>query len=138
MAREFFKWDDSYSVGLQLIDEQHKNLINLINKLYDAFIKKEHQDIITEIVQELEDYTKYHFNAEEAIFTKSDIKIKSNHLKEHKEFISKVNEFKEKVNKNKGALTYELMSFLRNWLKNHILFIDKNTFAELKKIESTI
>ncbi len=134
MAREIIKWMPNYSVGSPLIDEQHKKLINLINKLYDAFLRNDHKDKILEIIEEMEEYTQFHFKTEEELFRKAGYSESTEHMKEHRDFEKKVVEFKEKYNKNKGALTYEVMSFLRNWLNNHILVTDKKYVEELKKL----
>lgn len=125
MKTEFFPWKEEYSVKVKEIDDQHKVLIKLLNKLYDAFMKKEHSTIIGDIIQELTDYASYHFGTEEKYFKRFNYKESEKHLSEHKSFTEKVNEFKKEYEKNKSALTFTIINFLRDWLKNHILISDK-------------
>ncbi|HAN19103.1 MAG: hypothetical protein A2X13_02585 [Bacteroidetes bacterium GWC2_33_15] len=125
MKTEFFPWKEEYSVKVKEIDDQHKVLIKLLNKLYDAFMKKEHSTIIGDIIQELTDYASYHFGTEEKYFKRFNYKESEKHLSEHKIFTEKVNEFKKEYEKNKSALTFTIINFLRDWLKNHILISDK-------------
>ncbi|OFX26234.1 MAG: hypothetical protein A2041_11695 [Bacteroidetes bacterium GWA2_31_9b] len=125
MKTEFFPWKDEYGVKVKEIDNQHKVLIGMLNKLYDAFMKKEHGEIIGEIIQELTDYAIYHFEVEEKYFKKFNYSDSDNHVKEHRNFSEKVNEFRKEFEKNKSVLTFTIINFLRNWLMNHILVSDK-------------
>ncbi len=122
---EYIPWSDDLSVGLQEIDEQHKILIHLINRLYDeAILKKANQSIIDDILNELKQYTIIHFSVEESLFRLFDYPHADAHQKQHErlkeEVISVHNKFK-----NGAAVTIELMSFLRRWIKNHIMMEDK-------------
>ena len=122
---EYIPWSDDLSVGLQEIDEQHKILIHLINRLYDeAILKKANQSIIDDILNELKQYTIIHFSVEESLFRLFDYPHVDAHQKQHErlkeEVISVHNKFK-----NGAAVTIELMSFLRRWIKNHIMMEDK-------------
>mgnify|MGYP000867218199 FL=1 len=64
------EWKSEFSLGISEIDEQHKKILAIINKLYDLFSNKEHQDIaeIERIIKELADYAVYHFQTEEKYF----------------------------------------------------------------------
>ena len=62
-----FVWEDKYKVGVKEFDEQHKKLIELINKLYDAMKQGHGKDVLKSIVNDLFEYTKYHFETEEKI-----------------------------------------------------------------------
>ncbi|NJO89584.1 MAG: hemerythrin family protein [Chloroflexia bacterium] len=125
MTRVFVLWNESYSVGIKLIDEQHKGLINILNKLYESFIDQTVGKMLEEIIRELVDYTKYHFNTEERLFTESNYPDKEKHIIEHQEFVEKVNKFKTDLENGKSSLTFQLMNFLRNWLLNHIAMSDQ-------------
>ena len=60
-----FVWNDSYSVKVAELDNQHKKLIGLINQLYDAMKEGKGKDVLEVIFTELIEYTKNHFSAEE-------------------------------------------------------------------------
>lgn len=120
----FFRWTDKMSVKSEEIDQQHKQLVNIINELYQAFMDREHKEKIGSVISQLADYTKYHFNTEENYFTSFNYSDREKHIKEHQDFRKKVDEFIKKYHDNSGSLTYDVMNFLRNWLKNHIMETD--------------
>ncbi len=121
----FYPWTDKMSVQSEEIDLQHKQLIDIINELYQAFMNKEHKEKISVIINRLEEYAKYHFSTEEKYFDMFDFYDKENHIKEHHNFKEKVNEFIQKYQKKNDALTYNVMLFLKNWLNGHIMGTDR-------------
>ena len=69
MKDEYMSWSDDLSVGLQEIDEQHKILITLINRLFtEAIMQKADQSVVSKILNELVQYTIVHFSVEESLF----------------------------------------------------------------------
>lgn len=125
MTRVFVLWNESYSVGLNHIDDQHKRLVEVLNKVYESFIDQTIGKKLDEIINELIDYTKYHFKTEEELFEKSEYPDAEEHIKEHRGFVEKIEDFKAKLDEGKTSLTFQLMNFLRNWLLNHIAVSDQ-------------
>lgn len=121
----FIDWTDDLSVGVETFDEQHKKLISIINKLFDALKQGKANNILSEIFDELIDYTKFHFKSEEQLMTKYGYKDYEYHLKEHNYLTDKVVDLKEKYKEGDLMISIEVMEFLRNWLKDHILVTDK-------------
>ena len=121
-----FRWKPEYAVGIKVIDDQHKVLVGLINKLHDA-IEDHFQEVALEtILQELFDYTRYHFTTEEELMEQYGYEPEKleKHKKQHQRFISELNSSQadmEILTREDAALIQE---FLVNWLKNHILKID--------------
>ena len=132
METEFLKWSDDYSIGLQEIDNQHKKLLDIINKLYTAFINRDEDMVMENILVQMTDYTKYHFGTEEKYFKQFGYKNTSDHLEQHKIYIAKLSAFQNDF-KNNQKITYSVMNFLRNWLVNHIQGIDRNYVALFKE-----
>ena len=118
-------WDKSLSVNVGEIDEQHKKLITLINILMDAMKQGKGKEALEKIISELVAYTTTHFTLEEKYFTKFGYPDADRHKKEHQAFIAKVADFKAKIESGKLALTLEVMNFLSDWLRNHIMKTDK-------------
>ena len=122
---DYIPWSDDLSVGLQEIDEQHKILIGLINSLYsESILKKADQSAVDSIINELKQYTIIHFSVEESLFRLFDYPYIEAHQKRHdslKEELAKVH----RKFKDGEPVNIELMSFLRRWIKNHILMEDK-------------
>jgi hemerythrin-like metal-binding protein len=129
----FFRWTDAMSVQLVEIDDQHKELIKMLNEMYDAFMNKEHKTKAGAIVNKMLDYTRYHFTTEEKYFSKFNYSGAVDHIKEHELFRNKVEEFIDKYKKNHSALTYDVMNFLRNWLTTHIMETDRKYISCFKE-----
>ena len=129
----FFKWKEEYSVGIQKIDEQHKKLVDIINEFYTAFTENTTKDKMGDILNLLIDYTQYHFSTEEQLFLESGYQESNEHISEHKKFIETIEGFIKEYRAGSGAVTYKLMSFLRNWLQNHIIREDKKYSDHLVK-----
>jgi hemerythrin-like metal-binding protein len=120
MTRIFILWNESYSVGIDVIDAQHKELLDIINSLYESFVDQTTGYKITSITQELIDYCDYHFKTEEELFIKYEYPDKDAHIAKHQVFIDKINEFNKQLLEGSTSLTFQLMNFLRNWLLVHI------------------
>ncbi|MEO0288940.1 MAG: bacteriohemerythrin [candidate division WOR-3 bacterium] len=124
----FFEWNDSLKTGNEKIDEQHQKLIGMINLLYTSMKKGEGKNVLEKLLKELLDYTKYHFETEEKIFSKIKDKNIEKHIKEHSDFTFKINEFKLRFESGEKFFTIELLNFLKDWLLNHIKKVDIETF----------
>jgi hemerythrin len=129
----FFTWSDSLSVQVPAMDEQHKKLFNLINQLHDAMARREGNTVIKPILTALTDYTRTHFTSEEVFLTS--IKYPDLHKQkaEHVIFVQKLMDMQLKAEKSQVGLTIEIMDFLKDWLKNHIMIEDKKYAAAIAK-----
>jgi len=123
MAR--IEWNDNLSVGIESIDKQHIKLINLINNLYDAMSEGKGSQIIELILKEMIDYTDYHFNYEEKLFDKCNYQNTKEHILEHEKFKDQVSDFYVKFQSGNKYFSINLVNFLTDWLKNHIMISDK-------------
>ena len=124
-----FQWEDKYSVGIQSIDNQHKEIFMLLNKLLEAMKMGHANDVTIQIIQELERYTVIHFQKEEYFFQRFNYQGSAEHITEHQNFIKKIAVLKSELNSGKMILTIELLNFLRDWIEHHILVIDKKYSA---------
>lgn len=124
-TKEFISWSDELSVGLQEIDEQHKILINLINRLFnEAILHKADKTIISAILEELVQYTIVHFAVEESLFRIFDYPDAETHQVHHDKLKQEVSSFQKKF-AGGAVIDIELMNFLRKWLTHHIMMDDK-------------
>lgn len=123
---EFFSWSDEISVGIQEIDEQHKQLISIVNRLYNAVIYSPGQlDAIKAIMNELVQYTIIHFAVEESLFRIFGYPEYDSHKKRHEDLRQQVIDINDKIQSGEEQGSLELMTFLRKWLRNHIMIEDK-------------
>ncbi|MEI6155206.1 MAG: bacteriohemerythrin [Deltaproteobacteria bacterium] len=118
-------WNDGLSVKIVEIDKQHQKLIGMINDLDDAMRQGKGKDILGKIVNGLINYTGTHFKTEERYFDQFGYPDANSHKKEHANFVAKVSEFKDGFEKGNIGLTIKVMSFLSDWLQNHIKGVDK-------------
>ena len=118
-------WNDSFSVNVSKIDQQHKKLVTMINELSDAMKQGKGKDVLGQIVNDLIGYTATHFKTEESYFDQFGYPETDRHKQEHAAFVERVSDFKEGFEKGRLALSVEVMNFLSDWLQNHIKGTDK-------------
>ncbi len=125
---DIFPWDDNFNTGLPTVDEQHRNLVRLINQLagHVAF----HADglALDRLFDELTDYTVYHFTSEEAIWREfmPDEPDEVEHRKAHASFVQEVARLRsELTSRPLIAVAEEVLGFLARWLAAHILESDR-------------
>jgi hemerythrin len=118
-------WNDNLSVKVKEIDNQHKKLIGMINELDDAMRTGKGKAILGKIITEMISYTAHHFSTEEKYFAQYGYPNAEEHLKEHRAFVDKVNDFRNKFEAARIGLTTEVINFLSDWLKKHIQGTDK-------------
>ena len=122
---EFISWNESLSVGVGKFDDEHKNLVNFINKLNNALTVGSTKKTIEEILTGLIKYTAIHFKHEEDYMVLYDYPDYEDHRKEHRELTSQVADFFERYQSGKTTFSLELMNFLRDWLTGHIQKVDR-------------
>ncbi len=131
--------DDKMSLGIKLIDEQHKELLNIINLLANSITNNSQKKDILTIVDKLIDYADYHFDVEKELFDKFNYEEKDHHINEHNSFAKKFSDLKVEIihdeyytNKSPIDIAEEVFNFLIDWLLNHILYEDRK-FVDLFK-----
>lgn len=113
------------------IDGDHQKLFDLINQLAAAMKAGEGKQACSAVINELTSYTKTHFSMEEALMSKHGYPQATAHKSEHDKFIKSIVDFKNKFEAGSGVVTIEILTFLRDWLTNHIQKTDKALVAVL-------
>ena len=155
------KWENRFNTGYKRVDDQHKELVNILNKLYILVMNKDisKEDVAEElnnIIKDTVDYVAYHFSTEEAIMKAVDYSRFKPHVSKHRNFTNKVleevnnykngkeidikafnftNKVLEEVNNYKNGKEIDIKAFtlfLRDWLFDHILIEDKIFINEVK------
>jgi hemerythrin-like metal-binding protein len=120
------KWDESYSVYVEELNDQHKKLFAMINKFYEMMEKGESSSkVLTTTIAEMKKYALQHFTLEEKIMKLKNYPHLKSHQIRHKEFADKVIILEEKLQKGGPILPGEIAKFLKEWLTNHIRIEDK-------------
>lgn len=128
-------WKDEFALGINEIDEQHKKILALINKLYDLFDSKKfkEQTEIDEIIKDLADYAVYHFEVEEKYFKLFAYEKTNEHIEIHNQYRTKIEEWRKRYDENKDEkVFFEISTFLHDWWVWHINNTDREYVPFLK------
>lgn len=120
-----FEWSDDLSVGIISIDDQHKKLIKIINKLYNAMKERKTQEILKTVINELTLYARTHFSYEQSLFEQHSYPATNAHIAQHSAFVDKIEQFQRDYEDNKLLLSTDITNFLKDWLIKHIKGMDK-------------
>ena len=117
-------WNEAYALGLQEIDDQHRMLFELINDLWEHLVRHSPTSEVLHTLTELEKYTLTHFIAEETFMRVTRYAGFDEHKAQHGRFVERV--AAEKLALLGGReLGFEVLTFLKDWLVDHILVSDK-------------
>lgn len=122
---DFIEWNDNFSVNVEELDKQHREMIGIINRLLNSIADEKNDEIVDDILNKLTDFIMTHFETEEHYFDKFNYSKSSDHKAEHRDFAEKVLEFKKKFEEGRESLHLEVTNFLMNWLLNHLLISDR-------------
>lgn len=133
-------WDDSMTTGLSNLDAQHRELIGKLNELSEALSGgQDSARVAGEILDFLQFYAAWHFEREEALMEQYQCPIAETNKKEHAKFIKKFGLFYEQwqTASMDPELANQTHAELANWIANHILQVDTQLHAYVKKQEGT-
>ncbi|WP_082238736.1 bacteriohemerythrin [Niameybacter massiliensis] len=123
------KWQDSFKVKVDIIDEQHQRLFEIAEAAHELLMLPSYTDRFDEIMQlaeELKDYTKFHFAEEEKLMMKIKYNKLFSHKVMHQDFIEKMDSIDiYTVDENQTQCLLDLVGFITEWITEHILKTDK-------------
>lgn len=134
MSTDTFVWSQEYSVGVQLIDEQHQHFFSVANALIAlARAEDPSREAVTKLFGELGDYALYHLGTEESFFRGFGYEDVGVHIAAHDAYRETVaSRFANEISKP-GAdvkkLAEDMAIYSGAWLQNHILVMDKKFTA---------
>jgi hemerythrin len=120
-----FPWLPAYNVGIATIDEQHQQLVALINQLHEALLNRRSKEVMGQILAQLTDYTEVHFVFEEGLMARYDFPGYHSHKQAHDEMRDKVLALAADHGAGRVVMSLTVMEFLREWLSRHILGTDQ-------------
>ena len=125
-------WSDQLSVGVSSIDDQHQKMVSLLNQLHDGMMSGRGKITLGGILQALIEYTTTHFAHEEKLLVSSAYPDCLAHQKEHADLLRQILNIRRQYETvGPSAVTIPVMSFLENWLINHITGADMRYRAHL-------
>jgi len=122
-------WEDKYAIGVESIDEQHKALFEIANRIYDLLkndLITDKYDSIVEIIEELKNYTIYHFEAEEEYMKNIGYKKLLSQKVAHNDFLEKMEGIDlDQIDNGHNEYLLGILDFVCEWLVEHIIKEDK-------------
>lgn len=119
-------WNESFSVGVKALDEQHKGLVATLNGLHAAMLAGQAKVVTGELLGRLVKYTAEHFAAEEAMMKRTGYPKFEQHHAKHVDLTTQVKTFADRYQRGEISLNVDLLMFLREWLVNHIQKTDRD------------
>ena len=127
-------WNEGMSVGIDAIDEDHKQIIAILAKLTSTHGEKISKQVIDEIFSELEEYVLLHFAREEALLEKAGYKDIANHKASHQKFAEQLPVLKQQwLIEDNLIFSERVIAFLHHWIVEHILEEDFDYVPTLHK-----
>lgn len=126
-------WQEEYSVGVSRLDEQHKRLVAIINRLEDAVEEGEEKGEMVKVLDSLAGYIRTHFTDEERLMSEYGYPGTEEHQKEHVRLAGKVADIYRDYFRGNLPLSAEVMDFLNSWLAEHIAGSDRKYAAFFRR-----
>ena len=127
------KWNYKYSVDIPLIDEQHKKLIEIINKASMVEISSNNPKDVLAILDQMTEYILKHFETEEHYMKKFHFTGYQSHKNEHIDFTNTTIDYKIRAVGGACQIVSEILDYLMEWLINHIQVTDRKYVDWFKK-----
>ncbi|WOE32985.1 MULTISPECIES: bacteriohemerythrin [unclassified Acinetobacter] len=123
------KWIPAYNTGIDVIDDQHKRILEYINGLDNLELERAK---VQEILDHIIDYTQSHFTFEESLQEEAGYKYRIPHKRVHDLFIKKIESYRHRFETGQ-AIEAELHEVLAKWLINHIQHDDADYVGAVKE-----
>lgn len=124
----YMQWTEAMSVGLPELDDDHRILIAVINRLAADTGEGAAADVVGRSLVTLTRYAEYHFEREQRVMEACGFPELDSHIEEHREFVGWVREAERRYDTTPADTAAELhgevLAFLKNWLNHHILLQD--------------
>lgn len=124
-----YEMKDEYKTNIDIIDKQHKHLFEITDRTYELLTNDllvDKYDRILELLDELKEYTLFHFSTEEKYMEEINYKNLEAQKEAHAQFIKKLDDYNlNTIDDNQDESIRDLLEFLNSWLVNHIINMDK-------------
>lgn len=128
------EFSEVFLLEIPIIDEQHKELFRIINNLEKNILDNLFEDCISDL-NEILDYTEFHFKEEEAYFEKFNISFLKGHKVLHEKFILYFNDFSNSIKDDRDNFQkwFDFHGYMIDWLVSHILKEDSRLKSASEK-----
>jgi len=132
-----FEWKDRYQLGIAEVDKQHKRLFEIGARVYDLALLNDsydHYDEVMALLNELLEYTEYHFGFEEDMMKRYNYNDLEKQEQEHGFYTKRIRDISpEEVDNTQNQTIIQLVDFLSEWISSHILLSDRKYAAYFKE-----
>jgi hemerythrin len=118
---EKINWSPEYSVGVKRIDEQHKRVVLMLNRLIGAKDTTTKSEVISDLITQMTTYAQEHFKFEEDLLAEIGFPLLDQHKQSHIKYRKKVVDLCKAVSLNVPDVPQVMLNFLAKWWRNHIL-----------------
>lgn len=115
------RWQESYSIGIPVLDADHKILFNLINQLFDAREEGQTREVVGSIFNVLVEYGVGHVRREEHLMQACGYPRSAEHRQAHLDLARQVEKFRQAYEGGRHAAVDEMLALVKNWLVDHIV-----------------
>lgn len=122
----YLTWSDDLAVGNTFIDNDHKKLIEMVDRLHVLMSEGKGKDVLHKVLHNLVTYTQEHFRREEDLMRAIGFPGYADHKHEHEKLVQQVLDLQHKFESGAATLSIPVLHFLRDWLVNHIGKSDKD------------
>ena len=114
------EWYDSYAIGIEHVDHQHKTLVELIARLQERISAGNDAAEIANALKFLVEYTQAHFRDEEDVMLGMDFDEYEHHKALHQQLVAEIVTILNDLKRGRRIDLFALIDFLTDWLVNHI------------------
>lgn len=131
----YFVWTSDLDTGIEVIDSQHRQIVNYINEIHDA-IDRSDESLVYSVLDHLTEYTISHFTFEENLMELANYPLFPDHKMVHESFTARVRQYHDQVSRTGDVFTTarQVMVDLQVWLISHIKREDANYVKYVKKV----
>ena len=129
----YFPWRRDFELNIREMDNQHRELVSIINQLQGAINQGKGKEELAQILDNLLNYTDYHFAAEEKLMKKHAYPGFDEHRRKHAAMREKVVSLVREYNQGRVSMAFSVLKFLQDWLSKHIMGTDKQYGIYLTK-----
>ncbi|MGD1046348.1 MAG: bacteriohemerythrin [Bacteroidota bacterium] len=122
----FLEWKDTYNIGVKEIDNQHRGLFDIINKLFTSRLYEPDGKYFYLMLKNFAEYAQVHFSTEERYMREAQYPKFTEHQYEHELFIAQVSQLLLAVEKKEADIENKTLDFLKDWYLAHILGTDRD------------
>ena len=125
------EWGPQYATGIDLIDTQHKALVDLTNQLYKASLIRDgnFEAVFKDSMSRLVEYVRFHFSAENELLERVEYPNHGDHKKEHEILVMQILDAAKAYEEGNKFAPNALVRDLKDWVFGHIALVDREYSA---------